>query len=286
MNDIFRVRVGGGTPMIVSARSLHERVLLRAIAGRSARRVHGARQRRRTVVAQRPLPPRRVGTLAAAPTAATPSYEQLTKRGAKQLWPMWSADGKSLYFVSDRSGSQNIWILRCPHRRREAIRKASRRKRRSPGSPMAGSCGRRFPTTAERSCSSGISKCGRWTRRAATRSRCRSPNAERRPSPALEHVTLTNGFQDLALSPDGRKVAFVARGEVWAASARDGGDAVRVSRSGARESQIALAARQPPHRLRLGAERCRQPVPVRLHQQQRDAADEGLGERFGAERGA
>ncbi len=57
-------------------------------------------------------------------------------------------------------------------------------------------------------------------------------------SPALEHVTLTNGFQDLALSPDGRKVAFVARGEVWAASARDGGDAVRVSHSGARESQI------------------------------------------------
>ncbi len=31
---------------------------------------------------------------------------------------------------------------------------------------------------------------------------------------------------------------FVARGEIWAASARDGGDAVRVTRSYARESQI------------------------------------------------
>ncbi len=55
---------------------------------------------------------------------------------------------------------------------------------------------------------------------------------------AVEHVTLTNQFQNLALSPDGRKVVFVARGEIWAASARDGGDAVRVTRSYARESQI------------------------------------------------
>jgi Tol biopolymer transport system component len=54
----------------------------------------------------------------------------------------------------------------------------------------------------------------------------------------LEHVTLNNGFQDLALSPDGRKVVFAARGEIWAASARDGGDAVRVTRTWARESQI------------------------------------------------
>ena len=59
------------------------------------------------------------------------------------------------------------------------------------------------------------------------------------PSTAgTEHVTLNNQFQDLSLSPDGRKVVFVARGEIWAASARDGGDAVRVTRSYARESQI------------------------------------------------
>ncbi len=40
--------------------------------------------------------------------AATPRYERLTERGAKQMWPMWMPDGKSLYFVSDRSGAQNI----------------------------------------------------------------------------------------------------------------------------------------------------------------------------------
>ena len=56
--------------------------------------------------------------------------------------------------------------------------------------------------------------------------------------PVTEHLSLTTGFSDLALSPDGRKVAFVARGEIFAASARDGGLAARVTSSLARESQI------------------------------------------------
>jgi len=45
----------------------------------------------------------------------------------------------------------------------------------------------------------------------------------------------------LALSPDGRKVAFVARGDVYAASARDGGDAVRVTATPDLEAQVAWA---------------------------------------------
>ncbi len=47
----------------------------------------------------------------------------------------------------------------------------------------------------------------------------------------MEHLSLTNQFSDLSLSPDGRKIVFSARGEIFAASARDGGDAVRVTRS-------------------------------------------------------
>ena len=43
------------------------------------------------------------------------------------------------------------------------------------------------------------------------------------------------------MSPDGKKVAFVVRGEVFAASASDGGDAARVSNSSAEEYQIAWA---------------------------------------------
>jgi C-terminal processing protease CtpA/Prc/Tol biopolymer transport system component len=63
---------------------------------------------------------------------------------------------------------------------------------------------------------------------------------KRRGTPAsvsTEHITIT-GFSELALSPDGKKVAFVAHGEVFAASARDGGDATRISRTPEDESQV------------------------------------------------
>ncbi len=56
---------------------------------------------------------------------------------------------------------------------------------------------------------------------------------------AVDHQKLTSQFRDLAVSPDGKKVAFTAHGEVFAASAKEGGDAIRVSMSPAVESQIA-----------------------------------------------
>src|SRR6185503_911561 len=48
-------------------------------------------------------------------------------------------------------------------------------------------------------------------------------------------------ISELQLSPDGKKVAFVVRGEVFAASASDGGEAARVSNSPAEEYQIVWA---------------------------------------------
>ena len=41
------------------------------------------------------------------------------------------------------------------------------------------------------------------------------------------------------LAPDGRKLAFTAHGEVFAAAARDGGAAARVTRTTGNENQIA-----------------------------------------------
>ena len=50
---------------------------------------------------------------------------------------------------------------------------------------------------------------------------------------------MTNQFRDLVLAPDGRKLAFTAHGEVFAAAAREGGPAARVTRTTGNENQIA-----------------------------------------------
>src|SRR6185312_8765451 len=65
-----------------------------------------------------------------------------------------------------------------------------------------------------------------------------------RGSPAAagtEHRTFTNGIQRFALSPDGRKVAFIVHGEIFAASSKDGGDAIRVTNTPAAEDQLEWA---------------------------------------------
>ncbi len=59
-------------------------------------------------------------------------------------------------------------------------------------------------------------------------------------TPEVTHLTL-NQFNDLALSPDNQKVALVAHGEVFAASARDGGSAFRVTRTPGPETQAIWA---------------------------------------------
>ena len=56
--------------------------------------------------------------------------------------------------------------------------------------------------------------------------------------PAVEHRTLTANVDDLAVSHDGKKVAFIVRGEVFAAPAGDATNSRRITNTTARESQV------------------------------------------------
>jgi Tol biopolymer transport system component/C-terminal processing protease CtpA/Prc len=162
---------------------------------------------------------------AGAPNGA---YEQIVERGAKAYWPMWAADGRSIYYMSDRSGAENLWTK-----------------------PIGGGQARQLTNfRAGRVLWPDISTDGRtivfernfsvWTYDVAAGRAAEIAIRRRGASigPVTERLTLSNGFSDLSLSPDGRKVAFVARGEIFAASARDGGNAARVTNSLARELQI------------------------------------------------
>jgi tricorn protease len=226
MNDLYRVRPEGGTPMLVSADrytgeffaapSPDGKKVAFAARGNSAaqwwRKGHSHLDESELWLLHDETPAR---------------YERLMDRGAKQMWPMWSGDGGALFFVSDRSGAQNVWRL-----------------------PLGGAAAQVTRFTDGRVLWPTISYDGRtivferdfeiWALDTGKNEARKIPIAKRGlpPGPAIDHVTLNSQFQDLALSPDGRKVVFVARGEIWAAGARDGGDAVRVTRTYAREAQI------------------------------------------------
>jgi len=58
----------------------------------------------------------------------------------------------------------------------------------------------------------------------------------------LDRVNASTQIRELALSPDGKKVAMIARGKVFAASAKDGGDGVRVTNSAAPESYVSWSS--------------------------------------------
>lgn len=232
MNDLYRVRADGGTPMLVSAdRYTGEFFAAPSPDGKrvafSARGNSSGQWWRK---GHSHLDESELWLLDTASTAPAPRYERLTERGAKHMWPMWSADGRSLFYMSDRSGAQNIWTMPLGGAAKQVTRFTDGRVLW----PTISYDGRaivferdfevwRLDTGSGQASKIAITKRG-------------MPSAA-----ATEHLTLNNQFQDLSLSPDGRKVVFVARGEIWAASARDGGDAVRVTRSYARESQIEWA---------------------------------------------
>jgi Tol biopolymer transport system component len=159
---------------------------------------------------------------------AQSNYEKVTEDGAKELWPMWSGDGKELFYVSDRSGAQNIWTRKLNGQGQQVTNFKDGRVLW----PSITTDGRIIVFERD----FRIWKLDTESKRASEVSiTLRGAPA----GPIVEHLRYTDQIQEFALSPDGKKVAFIVRGEVFAASATDGGDAARVSNSVAGESGVA-----------------------------------------------
>jgi Tol biopolymer transport system component len=177
-------------------------------------------------------------------------YQQVTNGGAKDAWPMWSPgndDGKTLYFMSDRSGAQNIWGATVP---------SATVPRAVLGAAVQGAMpGAKAITTFKdgRVLWPSISKDGKtiaferdfgiWTVDTGT-NQAREVPIVLRGAPAaaaVEHRTFTDQIQELALSPDGKKIAFAVHGDIFSASAKDGGDAARVTSTAGEEGELAWA---------------------------------------------
>ncbi len=165
------------------------------------------------------------------PTAGEGGYRKLVAAEAKHAWPMWSADGKTLLFMSDKAasegrGHENLW---------EADAASGSEKQLTHFTdgrllwPSMGADGK--TVVFER----GFAI---WKADARTGKTQEVKIALRGvPSgPGVEHETVSS-WSGLALSPDGKKIAVAGHGEIFAAGAKEGGEAIRLTHTDAEESQ-------------------------------------------------
>ena len=162
----------------------------------------------------------------------TPSYTPIVAMGAKSGWPMWSPDGATIYYVSDRSGAANLWSQPA-----SANATGHQLTTFNNGRVL-------WPSIAANGSAIVFERhFGVWHYDVRTHETAAVP-IRLRGSPSVTgvvHHVFTSDIQQFALSPDGKKVVFIVHGEVFAASAKDAGSAIRVTNTPAAEDQVVWA---------------------------------------------
>jgi tricorn protease len=231
MNDIYRVPVGGGTPTAVSAdRYANEFFAAPSPDGKTlALAARGIASNQWWRHGHSHLDESEI--LLRQDDKSGPRYTSLTNGGSKALWPMWGPGGQKLFYTSDQGGPENIWTTGLTKGTPQQVTNFKDGRVLWPSASYDGKL-----IVFERDFSiwtldtqSGQAKQVAIRRRGAP------------ASPTVERQRFTDRLQEMALSPDGKKVAFIVHGEVFAASAADGGDATRLSVTTAAESDLAWA---------------------------------------------
>lgn len=221
MNDIFRVRATGGTPMAISNdRYANEFFSAPSPDGKSlafsTRGISNGQWWRngRSHIDETELWVKNGET-----------YRQVSPRGAKQHWTMWSPDGSTIYYVSDRDGTQNIYSQNLNGNAKKITNFKNGRVLWAniayDGKEIVFE--RDFKIWKMETLSGKASPVSINLRGSAA-------------SPLVENVNLSSQISEFALSPDGKKVIAVARGEVFATTADEGGETIRVTETNAPES--------------------------------------------------
>ena len=139
-------------------------------------------------------------------------HTRLTALGFDDRQPVWAPDQKSLYYLSEKSGSFNVWKLDLAN----------------PGKPVQVTTHGTHPvrflsaSTAGDLCYTWDGEI--WVRPAgANESRKLSVTAAAdRRDLEIAPVDVASDANEIELSPNGKEVAFVARGEVFVASVEHG----------------------------------------------------------------
>lgn len=227
-NDIFRVSADGGTPLEVSReRYLNEFESAPSPDGRTIALVakgisssqwwrNGHAHIDETEIWLKPV-------------AAAAGYTKLVDADAKHAWPMWSADGAALYYMSDQSGAENLWKLSvAPGSAPQQVTRFTDGRLLWPSMARSGKA-----IVFERG-------FGVWKLDTATGQAAPVPiTLLGAPAAARPQHRVETDFDSFAVAADGKKVVFAAHGELFAATTKEGGAGQRLTRSAYAESQEA-----------------------------------------------
>ncbi len=157
------------------------------------------------------------------------SFRRLTSFDGTDMLPVWNADGTGFYFLSDRSGTHNVWYQ-----------------------PLAGGTLRQITHVEgdDRVRDFAVSRDGRtlvytvWDRTYVQRLPGGSPRQIRittpddTPVPPVEFKEFTRQARESAVSPDGKEIAIVVHGEIYVIRTEKGKPTRRVTRNPARDRQV------------------------------------------------
>jgi tricorn protease len=222
-NDVLRVPVNGGTPMgVLEARYMTEYFAAPTPDGSRLAFLSGgvmaASQWWRNGHSHIDENEIWLATITKAANEK-PVYEKLVSRGAKHLWPIWAPDGKRLFYISDESGKENLHVWQDGRTR--AISRFTTGRLLWPSLSGKGNqlCFERGFGIWMMDTSSGKAE------ELSIRLRGAGPS----PVAGVNRGPSSGG--EYHISPDGRKIAFVAAGDIHAASAKDGGQAITITRT-------------------------------------------------------
>ena len=142
----------------------------------------------------------------------TGEHRALTEHEGSDFWPMWSGDGGSVYFLSDRACPGNesgrdlgLWRVPAAGGRPQLVFHPGGRSLRFPGISADG-----------RSVVAELDAGLVWIDTASGAARPLPVRGSYDPSePDLQDLSVNGGASEPAVAPDGESIAFVARGDVY-----------------------------------------------------------------------
>lgn len=154
------------------------------------------------------------------------TYTQLTTFEGVDTDPVWSNDGQSIYFVSDRDGVRNLWRLPLAGGEPEQITRHA--------TPVhSPTIARQVPRLVYE-CDDQLYRLDLGQEPAPLLIGAPADDGERE----LLWQTLTTGCNEFAVAPSGKEVAFVVRGDIYVARFPAGGYTRQVTDTPASEGGL------------------------------------------------